>query len=72
MNRNSEVITRKGFFSIGSHHALAGELSLQGSKSALHIWSNNLFDLDFLDNQDITGILDNGEKVSLIKMHQDQ
>lgn len=106
MNSNSGTIIRKGLFSIGSHHGLAGELSLQGSNSMLHVWFNDSSDLDItndqyfaqknqnqtpgdvslptptacfgrpaakeaysdlLKDQDIiNGVLDNGEKVSLI------
>lgn len=64
---NSKAITRNGFFSIGSHHDLPGRLSLQGSNSILHIWTSHSLHLNFLNYQDITGTLDNQEKVSLIK-----
>lgn len=64
---NSKAITRNGSFSIGSHHGLHGTLSLQGSNSILHIWTSHSLHLNFLNYQDITGTLDNQEKVSLIK-----
>lgn len=70
---NSKAITRNGFFSIGSHHDLPGRLSLQGSNSILHIWFNHSSDLDLISDQgfikhhNINGILDDGNKASLIK-----
>lgn len=73
MDSNSKVITRNGFFSIGSHHDLPGRLSLQGSNSILYIWSNHssnlhiISDQDFIKHHNINGILDDGNKVSLIK-----
>ena len=72
-SNNSKAITRNGFFSIGSHHDLPGRLFLQGSNSILHIWFNHSSDLDIIGDQDfikhhsINGILDDGNKVSLIK-----
>ena len=63
---NSEAVTRNGFFSIGSHHNLPGTLFLQSSNSILNVWLNHPSNLDILKDQDIYGILDNGDKVSLI------
>lgn len=73
MNLNSEPIIKAGQFCIGSHENLRGELSLQGRNSALHIEMNNreFFKSEFFKpeffRQDIVGILDDQEKISLIK-----
>lgn len=66
MNVNSEPITKNGLFSVGSHHDLRGGLSLRGLNSVLHLRDNNP-DLFKEFKQDITGILDNQERISLIE-----
>ena len=67
MDSNSGAVTKNGWFSIGSYSDLSGTLSLQSPNSVLDIWTNYSPNLNLLEEQDIIGILDSQEKVSLIQ-----
>lgn len=67
MDSNSGTVTKNGWFSIGSYRDLSGTLSLQSPNSVLDIWTNYSPNLNLLEEQDIIGILDSQEKVSLIQ-----
>ena len=66
MSEDKAIVLKTGIFSVSSHTQLSGTLSLKGRDSELHLWANNMPYLKMSEKQAITGILDNGEKVSLI------
>lgn len=59
-------VLKTGTFSVSSHTQLSGTISLKGRDSELHLWANNMPYLDLSGNHAITGVLDDGKKVSLI------
>jgi len=66
MGGNESIVFKTGTFSVSSHTQLSGTLSLNGRDSELHLWANNMPYLDMAGKQEMTGVLDSGEKVSLV------
>ena len=67
---NKEKLSWNGVFSVGPSCEMTGTLSLDGEDSVLHLWANDPVEVDSLDRETITGILDNQKKVSLFNCIQ--
>ena len=66
MTDNENKFVKNGLFSVSADRELNGTLSLDGRKSALHLWAHDLFDVNLSKGNTITGILEDRRKVSLI------
>ncbi|MDE0411538.1 MAG: hypothetical protein OXI37_04905 [Gammaproteobacteria bacterium] len=62
---NKEKLFWNGIFLVDSDCEMTGTLSLNGEDSVLHLWTNHPIEVDSLNRETITGILDNQKKVSL-------
>lgn len=63
---NEEIQTANGIFSVSTAQKLTGSLSLNGEDTTLHLWGDQIENIDALNGATITGILENQKKASLI------
>ena len=66
MEDTERTLFANGMFSVSTTQELTGSLSLNREDTILHLWGDQIKNIETLDRTTITGILENQKKVSLI------